>query len=362
MTPTYAVLWRDPSTRRQRSFAFEHKQDAVNFARILTENNHHLDAAVSITDAIAKRSPTIRAVVEEHITNTGKPNERTRADYRREAERHITPYIGSVTATELTPDRVRAWLRSLADTDLADKSIANVHGLLSAAMKSAVQRGHCAGNPCEGIALPRRSDHDAQEIRFLTVEEWKRVDAELGKVQDGRFQLLFRVLAGTGVRWGELAALRAGDFTLDTDPPTVRIIRAVKRDADMHAYVGVTKTKRGKRTVSITESLADQIREHIQGMAPMDPVFTMATGKPLHATNIRSRAWWPALKAAQIEPRPRIYDLRHSHASWQLAAGLDMFTLQRRMGHESIKTTTDVYGHVVPTQQKAAADAMIGIV
>jgi len=199
-------------------------------------------------------------------------------------------------------------------------------------------------------------------MRFLTIEEWKRVDAELGKVQDGRFQLLFRVLAGTGIRWGELAALRAGDFSLDADPPTVRIGRAVKRGADMKAYIGVTKTVRSKRTISITASLAEQVRDHTAGMAPADPLFTMATGAPLHATNIRTRAWWPALKAAQIDPRPRIHDLRHSHASWQLAAGLDMFTLQRRMGHESIKTTTDVYGHVVPTQQKAAADAMIGIV
>jgi integrase len=341
---------------------FEDHQDAANFLRILEANGGHLDAAVSIMDAVAKRSPTIRAVVEEHITNTGKPNERTRADYRREAERHIYPHIGSVTVAEFTPDRVRQWLRTLAATAMADKTIANAHGLLSGAMKSAVQRGYREGNPCEGIELPRRNDHDATEMRFLTVQEWARLDAELGKVQDGRFQLLFRVLAGTGMRWGELAALRAGDFSLDTDPPTVRVIRAVKRGADMKAYVGVTKTSRSKRTISITASLAEQIRDHTAGMAPMDPLFTMATGAPLHATNIRTRAWWPALKAAQIDPRPRIHDLRHSHASWQLAAGTDMFTLQRRMGHESIKTTTDVYGHVVPTAQKAAADAMIGIV
>jgi len=153
MTPTYAVLWRDPSTRRQRSFAFEHKQDAVNFARILTENNHHLDQAVAITDAIARRSPTVRAAVEEHITNTGKPNERTRADYRREAERYIYPHIGTVTVAEISPDKVRQWLRTLAATTMADKTIANAHGLLSGAMKSAVQRGYREGNPCEGIEL-----------------------------------------------------------------------------------------------------------------------------------------------------------------------------------------------------------------
>lgn len=362
MAPTYAVLWRDPSTRRQRSMSFEESKDAENFARILTENHHHLDAAVAILDAIARRSPTIRAVVEEHITNTAKPNERTRADYRRDAERHIYPHLGTVTVTEFTPDRVRQWLRTLAATDMADKSIANVHALLSGAMKTAVQRGYRDGNPCEGIALPRRKDHDSTEMRFLTPQEWVALDHQLGLVQDGRFQLLFRVLAGTGMRWGELAALRAGDFSLDTDPPTVRIGRAIKRGADMKAYVGVTKTRRSKRTISINTSLAERLREHTKGMAPMDPLFTMATGAPLHATNIRTRAWWPAQQAAGIEPRARIHDLRHSHASWLLAAGVDMLTVQRRLGHESILTTTSVYSHVMPTQQKAAADAMDGIV
>lgn len=362
MPPTYAVLWRDPLSRRQHSMPFGDKREAENFARILTDNHNHVDAAARIAKAIATRSPTIKNTVEEHITSTSKPNERTRADYRREAERHIYPHLGNFTIADLTPDNVRQWLRTLAATDMADKTIANVHGLLSGAMKSAVQRGYRDGNPCAGISLPRRSDHDATEMHFLTLDEWHRLDDELGKVQDGRFQLLFRVLAGTGLRWGELAALRAGDFSLDVTPPTVRIIRAVKRGADMKAYVGVTKTFRSKRTVSFTESLAAQLREHIRGMAPADPVFTMATGKPLHATNIRTRAWWPALKAAQIDPRPRIHDLRHSHASWQLAAGVDMFTLQRRLGHESIKTTIDTYSHVLPTQQQAAADAMIGVV
>lgn len=361
-SPTYAVLWRDPSTKRQHSMPFDDERAATNFARILTDNHNHIDAAANIAQAIAKRSPTIRAVVEEHITSTAKPNERTRADYRRDADRHIYPHLGNTTIAEMTPDKVRGWLRALAATDMADKSIANVHALLSGAMKTAVQRGYRDGNPCEGIQLPRRNDHDATEMRFLTKDEWLRVDAELAHVQDGRFQLLFRVLAGTGMRWGELAALRVADLSLDTDPATIRIIRAVKRGADMKAYIGTTKTTRSKRTISINGSLARQLRAHTRGMAPQDPLFTMATGKPLHATNIRVRAWWPALKAAGVEPRPRIHDLRHSHASWELAAGTDMFTLQRRLGHESITTTTDVYGHVIPTQQRAAADAMDGIV
>lgn len=361
-SPTYTVLWRNPDTGKQESMPFHDHQQARNFAHILDANGHNLNITLSLMDTIARRSPTVAVVLEEHIENASKPNDRTRADYRRDAERHINPYIGKVTVADLTPDNVRKWLRTLAATDMADKTIANVHGLLSGAMKAAVQRGYRDGNPCEGVSLPRRSDHDSAEMRFLTHEEWAGVDQQLGAVLNGHYQLLFRVLAGTGMRWGELAALRVGDLSLDATPPTIRIIRAIKRDANMKAYVGTTKTYRSRRTVSITKSLAAQLKAHVVGMAPGDTVFTMRTGSPLHATNIRTRAWWPALKAAQIEPRPRIHDLRHSHASWLLAAGVDMLTVQRRLGHESILTTTNTYSHVMPMQQQAAADALEGVV
>lgn len=360
--PTYTVLWRNPSTRKQESMPFDDERDAANFARILTDCGHDLAAALAITDAVARRTPTVTVIIDEHVTSLPAATARTRADYRKDAALHITPYIGSIPVGNLTGDRIAAWLRTLAATEMSDKSIANTHGLLSAALTTAVRNGYCPGNPCKGIKLPRRSDHDDTEMRFLTRDEWARLDTELGNTLDGHYQLLFRVLAGTGMRWGELAALRVGDFSLTTNPPTVRIIRAVKQDENRQTYVGTTKTRRSKRTVSITDGLAVQIAAHTRGRASDEPVFRSRTGGPLHLSNIRSRAWWVALDAAGIEPRPRIHDLRHSHASWLLAAGVDMLTVQRRLGHESIKTTVDRYSHVLPTQQRAAADALAGLV
>ena len=82
--------------------------------------------------------------------------------------------------------------------------------------------------------------------------------------------------------------------------------------------------------------------------------------------------WTPALDAAcdpvladgspdpdapRLTKRPRVHDLRHTHASWMIAAGTDLFILQRRLGHESITTTTESYAHLPPDQQRAAADA-----
>ena len=65
----------------------------------------------------------------------------------------------------------------------------------------------------------------------------------------------------------------------------------------------------------------------------------------------------PDPDAQRLTKRPRVHDLRHTHASWMIAAGTDLFVLQRRLGHESITTTTETYAHLLPDQQRAAADA-----
>lgn len=360
--PTYTVLWRDPLTRKQMSMPFEEEQSAKNFRRILTESGHDLRSTTALLDAVARRTPTVAVIIERHIESLPSANARTRSDYRKDADRHIAQHIGQVPVGDLTATRVSAWLRVLAATDMSDKSIANSHGLLSAALTSAVRDGLIKSNPCRGLKLPRRNDHESDEMRFLTHDEWRLIDTELGNVVGGYYQLLFRTLAGTGMRWGEVAALRVSDFTLSTDPPTIRITRALKRDENSQPYVGTTKTRRSKRTISITDTLAEQIADRIAGMPQTAVVFDSRSGAPLHLSNIRTRAWWKAVAAAGVTPRPRIHDLRHSHASWLLAAGVDMFTVQRRLGHESIKTTVDRYSHVLPTQQRAAAEALAGLI
>ena len=66
----------------------------------------------------------------------------------------------------------------------------------------------------------------------------------------------------------------------------------------------------------------------------------------------------PVTGPAALRVRPRIHDLRHTAASWMIAAGLDLVTVQYMMGHESVTTTADLYGHLMPERRRAAADAM----
>lgn len=227
--------------------------------------------------------------------------------------------------------------------------------------------GYRSDNPSKGIRLPRRSEHESQEMVFLTPAQWSLLAGEIHKIKDGFYDLLFDFFAATGVRWGEAAALRVGDLSLTTTPPNARISRASRRDETGQRYVGPTKTKRSRRTISLPTKLARALAEHVRGRGADELVFTSTSGAPIHHSNVRMRVWLEAIKHAQdidkykdraLLVRPRIHDLRHSHASWLIAGGVDLLTVQRRLGHESITTTSDRYGHLMPGQQIAAVAAL----
>jgi integrase len=78
----------------------------------------------------------------------------------------------------------------------------------------------------------------------------------------------------------------------------------------------------------------------------------------LQYSNFQSRVWTPTVKEAGLRHVPKIHSLRHSHGSWLLAEGVDLMTVSRRLGHESIQTTINVYGHISARSERAAADAM----
>ncbi|MBU5422907.1 site-specific integrase [Cellulomonas hominis] len=262
---------------------------------------------------------------------------------------------------------VAGWVRAMTERGLSPKSIANVHGLLSAAMTTAVPLGYRADNPCVGVELPK-SVATRDEMTVLSGDEFGLL---LSKVSP-HYQPLVLTLVATGLRWGEATALTAGDVDLSARPVTVRVTKAWKRDADRRWYVGPPKTKRARRTVSPSDDLVDLLLPLVVGKAPDELLFTNTVGSQFSSSRFWTTTWTPALDAAsnprradgspdpdtpRLTKRPRVHDLRHTHASWMIAAGTDLFVLQRRLGHESITTTTETYAHLLPDQQRPAADA-----
>ena len=364
-TASYAVLWRDPETGRQTSLTYDDKRQAVIALQLIEAAGGQAIEAARIAEAVQAAGPSLTEVVTEHIDLLTAVGPDTRAHYRTQLKAHIDPVIGGLPVKGLTYRHVAGWVQEMSAKGLAPKTIANVHGLLSAALTTAVRLGYRTGNPCVGVELPK-SQSTSDEMTVLTRDEFALL---LSKVSP-QYQPLVLTLVATGLRWGEATALTPADLSLATQPATIRVTKAWKRDANRAWYVGPPKTRRARRTIALPDDLVDVLLPLVAMKAPDELLFANSFGNQLSSSRFWTSTWTPALEAAcnprradgtrdpdapRLTKRPRVHDLRHTHASSMIAEGTDLFVLQRRLGHESITTTTDTYSHLLPDQQNAAA-------
>lgn len=300
-------------------------------------------------------------------------DERTRDDYHRDIRIHLsllqhTTRAGAVTPAticNLTADDVQDWVRAeeKGDRDESDpekwarrpadpKSIANRHGLLWCIVQAAVEADPQlrTKNCCKGTRLPRVDNETEEEMTFLERDEYARIAAE---ITDPAARDLADWLVGTGMRWGEATALQVRDLALTADRPTASVQRAwkkAKKGSEAAFYLGPPKTKKARRVLALSPAQIDMARRLVTGQPPEAFVFRAAKGGPWRHANFYNRKWLPAVKRAVekgLPKKPRIHDLRHTHVSWLIGANIPLPAIQNRLGHESISTTVDRYGHLV---------------
>lgn len=275
----------------------------------------------------------------------------TRIGYERMYRRVWSPSLGSLPVSAISEELVARAINDQVRAGKSDKTIRNAHGLLAAMMKAAVRDKLTDSSPCEHIALPRHSEHRRVEMRFLTHDEWDQLLDAL----PAHYRPLFTFLVGTGARWGEAEALEVGDVDLESG--VVRITKAVKWDASKSTRdVGPPKTKKSRRTVTLPRPVVDALAPLVEGRPKSQRLFLAPRGGPLRHRTAYDE-WKAAVERAGLDPQPRIHDLRHTHVAWLIAQGVPLPVIQARLGHESITTTIDRYGHLLPDLQLAAARA-----
>jgi integrase len=167
--------------------------------------------------------------------------------------------------------------------------------------------------------------------------------------------------AGSGVRFGEASALTVRDADLLADTPVVRVTKSWRRKPGGFE-VAAPKTRRSRRTISLSGDVVDVLAPLVTRPGT-DLLFTTPQDGRVRHANFYNRVWLPAVKAFEVDSgkRPRIHDLRHSHVAWLIAAGVPLPVIQDRLGHESITTTVDTYGHLMPDQHQKTAAALDGL-
>lgn len=296
---------------------------------------------------------------EKIILNRKKPKSVGRD--RRTYQLHIEPAFGSRPFTSITRQDVRSWVLAMAISGAKPKTVHNRHGLLFQIMRhGGIEMGLRVDNPCQGTALPR-DDYDRQ-ILFFTHGEWAVVRACLRS----DVHLMCDIALHTGVRWGELSALRVGDISVaprNADEEIVLNINVVRawseRDKTYDDAVidtaagetiryklGPTKSRRG-RWVQVSGELAEQLWASLASKPQDDYVFTTAHDNPWRYPDFHSDRWAPAIALAKehgLTKHGTFHMLRHSFVVWLLAGGESIFTISARVGHASIQITMDRYG------------------
>jgi len=361
----------------QTSETFDDRAEAVRFNKWLEALGPQGALDLLYSEEQRADVPTLDTIAAEHIAHLTGIESGTRKTYERLWSRTWGPLLGHVQADRLTRDDIARAVNELGKT-YSHKSLENQRGLLSAVVGRAVDQGLLVKNHAKGIRLPRGKESERVEMVILTPDEFADI---LDRVPE-HYRPLVRFLAGTGSRWGEAVALQVGDLDLahrvgGQAQPLVRFRRALKWSPDGDRAVGPTKTKKSNRTIVLPPELLPDLAELIAGRGRTDLVFTAPRGGTVLHRTFWSRVWLPAVgdvkcKAHRgedapvvgcvdcrigIEPRPRIHDLRHSHASWLLAQGIPIHVVQARLGHESIQTTVDTYSHLLPDAQAMAAGA-----
>ncbi|MFJ8760871.1 tyrosine-type recombinase/integrase [Streptomyces cyaneofuscatus] len=387
----YQVRWREGGTRGApgQSETFDDEPSAEVFRDAVNEAGQHwppgwVKGEGYITQ---ERQDEDRFRFRNYATRIIDERTGIEEHYRKaclgELEKWIFPTFGECdvrSVEHFSSDTIRPWVRRLETTlvrrggmpdgspkmkPMSPKTIRNLHGLLSGILREAVRSEPPlrTRNPCELTRLPRSDDDgegDGEDIEFLTPQEVEGLISCMNQRQD---QLLATVAYGTGMRWGELTALAPMCVITEGGHRKIRVRRAWKKDGEGGYYIGKPKTKKSRRSVRISATVDQAVIELSAGLDHDGLFFVGDQGQRLHYSTFHNR-WQRAVKRAKAEgllppqKHPTPHDLRHSHASALISAGHGLTYVQRRLGHESIKTTSDTYGHLLP---EADDDAMLTI-
>jgi integrase len=308
---------------------------------------------------------TIAEYLRNWLDGTHGLSLKTVERYRGLAEQQIIPHLGAIMLQRLKPTQVQAWHGTLIKSGgkggraLAARTVGHAHRVLHRALQRAVENETLMRNVASVIPPPKV---EAQEIEILDAQQIVMV---LRRLEGHPLYAISAIALATGMRRGELLALQLGD--LDLDVGSLRVERSLEETA-AGLRLKPPKSKHGRRTISLPASAVAVLRAHWRtqlefrlalGLGKPDPetlIFSAPDGSPLSPDNL-SRDWRRACRSLGLPP-VMFHALRHTHASALIAAGLDVVTISRRLGHSSPNVTLGTYAHLFTHTDTAAASAI----
>jgi len=289
---------------------------------------------------------------------------RTQESYRSILHHHLIPALGSLPLNGLQPQQLQDYYSQALGTGrvngrggLSARSVLYHHRILSEALSHAVNMGFLVRNAADVVRPPRPT---STQMKSLAPGD---VPLFLEAARETPYFVIYSTLLYTGLRRGEALALRWRN--LDLDFASLSVTETAYKLGSGEYVIKEPKTPHSRRTVALPPSLALLLRQHRQdqgeGYARLgrklvedDLVFARPDGSPIDP-NAVTRTFAKMVRKVGL-PHLRLHDLRHSHATLMLKAGIHPKVVSERLGHASINITLDTYSHVLPGLQEAAAD------
>lgn len=357
----------DPATgkpKRKTLYGRTRREVADELARI----RHELATGTYIEPATCTLGEWLDRWMTEY--KKGELKRSTYENYETIIEAHIKPDLGNIPLAKLQPQMLQSFYNKKLESGrrdgkeggLSTRMVRYFHAIIRQALEQAVREGLLPRNVADATSPPALRK---QQMQPLTEDELLKF-FEVAK--DDRLFPAFVLAATTGLRRGELCGLKWDSIDLDEGVLVVR--RQLLTLKGGPSFEDSAKSKRGRRRITLTDDAVRELKALRKRQAKEqlllgeayeknNLVFCHADGTSLSPPQV-TRRFQQLLERAGL-PKVRLHDLRHTHASLLLAQGVHPKVVQERLGHSSITMTLDLYSHLTPGLDEAAAATLNGL-
>ena len=321
-----------------------HKSQKVVRDWLIAERNK-VQQGLFVANTQIKLGEYLERYIDDVARHTLRP--RTLESNMGYIKNHIKPQLGNIKLIALRPDQIQRFYTSLLNKGLSKRTVQYIHAILHKALKQALKWGLITKNPSDLVEVPKP---DKKRFKIWNPKEVKLF---LSTVKNHRWYPIYVIACYCGLRQGEILGIHKRDINLEKGIIQVKYqVQAIRGEGLVITQV---KTDKSNRPVTIPTSALTVLKEHLKSVNEDDDlIFTTSTGNPISPRNL-VRHFKQVIKELNL-PDIRFHDLRHTHASLLLSAGVHPKVVQERLGHSQISLTLDTYSHVIPSLQDEAAD------
>ena len=309
----------------------------------LTEQNFKIKSGILVDGNQIRIEDFLNRYLKDVARHSIRPT--TFTAYSNLVRLHINPVLGNIFLHQLRPDHVQSLYTPKINEGLSRRTVQYIHAVLHKALKQAFKWELVNRNVSDLVDVPK-----PRKKTFLvwTAEQVKQF---LAAVEGHQWYTIYILATFTGMRQGEILGLQISDVDLDNGIIQVRHQLTNIRGEGL--TITRPKTEKSRRPITIPKTALKALKGHLK-FVEGDLIFTTRSGKPISPRNI-VRHFKSVIEREGL-PEIRFHDLRHTHASLLLEAGVHPKVVQERLGHSSISLTLDTYSHVIPSLQSEAAD------